>query len=152
MVDNNINNSFKQVYDILQYTDINLINKIPTKFIEFLKENMNVKYNSNINADLDIDKQPLLKESEAIIYLIYKSYWATDDEKIDLDNKYRMELLQNNEKKDIKIKNINEIFEHRNNRNKRNNNLIVIPKQSLLIKIFNKIKRISMRFLNIKKD
>ena len=46
MVDNNINNSFKQVYDILQYTDINLINKIPTKFIEFLKENMNVKYNS----------------------------------------------------------------------------------------------------------
>ena len=113
---------------------------------------MNVKYNSNINADLDIDKQPLLKESEAIIYLIYKSYWATDDEKIDLDNKYRMELLQNNEKKDIKIKNINEIFEHRNSRNKRNNNLIVIPKQSLLIKIFNKIKRISMRFLNIKKD
>lgn len=144
MIDNIYKNSFKEIYDILQYTDSNLVNMIPSKFINFLKENMNVNYKSNININLDIDKQPLLKETEAILSLIYRSYWATDDEKIELNNKYKIELLHNAELDNKKIKDINEIFEKRKNINKItiDNNLMIISKENFFTKIFNKIKRV----------
>ena len=44
MIDEIYRNSFKEVYDILENTENELIAKIPTKFMNFLKENMNVNY------------------------------------------------------------------------------------------------------------
>ena len=41
-------NAFKEVYEILKYTDIDLVNKIPKKFINFLRANMNNDYEFNV--------------------------------------------------------------------------------------------------------
>lgn len=76
MKDEIYNNALKEVYDILQNTDEDLINKIPQKFLDFVKENMNQEYISNIDYTMKIDKQKLLPETEAILALIYKSYWS----------------------------------------------------------------------------
>lgn len=81
MLDEIYRNSFKEVYDILKNTESDLTAKLPNKFINFLKENMNVNYKTNINPNEDIDKQHLIKETEAILSLIYRSYWTTDEEK-----------------------------------------------------------------------
>lgn len=75
MKDENYKNALKEVYDILQNTDEELIQKIPQKFLNFVKENMNQEYISNIDYNAEIDKQKLLPETEAILSLIYKSYW-----------------------------------------------------------------------------
>lgn len=81
MIDEVYRNSFKEVHDILENTDDELLSKIPSKFMEFLNNNMNSDYMTNIDPSIDIDKQPLLKETEALLSLIYRSYWATADEK-----------------------------------------------------------------------
>lgn len=76
MNDKNYRNALKEVYDILQNTEEELLEKIPQKFYDFLRENMNIEYISNIDYDAEIDKQKLLPETEAILALIYKSYWT----------------------------------------------------------------------------
>lgn len=75
MKDENYKNALKEVYDILQNTDEELVAKIPQKFLDFVKENMNREYISNIDYNIEIDNQKLLPETEAILSLIYKSYW-----------------------------------------------------------------------------
>ena len=139
-------NSFKEVYDILENTEKELVDKIPKKFMNFLKSNMNEDYKTDIKKDEKISNQKLLSETEAILTLIYKSYWATDEEKKKLAIKEKKELLEkeNNREEYIK-KDIYETFEKRKNTNKNNensleNNLIVIEKESFIKKILNKIK------------
>lgn len=143
MINEVYRNSFKEVYEILKSTENELLAKIPTKFINFIKNNMNENYKTNIQQDVDIDKQPLSKETEAILSLIYRSYWATDEEKQELAIKDRQDIIEIEKKKKEQYqgKDIYEIFEERKNINKItiDNNLMVIKKENFLKKFFNKI-------------
>lgn len=110
MKDEVYRNSLKEVYDVLEFTDVQLVNKIPNKFLNFIKENMNPDYETHVNPDIEIDKQPLLKESEAILSLIYRSYWMTEDEKEDFAKNDKEQLLQKEKLKREKFKDMSEIF------------------------------------------
>lgn len=136
-------NSFKEVYYILQNTEEELLTKIPPKFINFLKENMNENYRINIQLDVDVDKQPLLKETEAILALIYRSFWATDNEKQEFSERDYKEFIENEKKKKTEFigNDIYEIFESRKNINKItiDNNLSIIKKDNFLKRFFTKI-------------
>ena len=146
MIYNMYTNAFTEVYYILQNTDESLLNKIPNKFIQFIQNNMNRDYNIEIKKDFPIDKQPLLKETEAILSLIYRSYWATSDEKLEFANKDKQEFLEGN--KNQNLKDIYEVFENRKNINNItiNNNLMVIPKENFMKRLLNKIKRAFIHF------
>ena len=143
MIDEIYKNSFKEVYDILENTEDELVSKIPAKFMNFLKENMNPNYKTNINKDEELDKQPLLKETEAILSLIYRSYWATEEEKNEFSQKDKQELIEKEEKRkeQYPVNDIYEVFAKRKNINNItvDNNLMVIKKESFIKRIFNKI-------------
>lgn len=141
MLDNVYRNAFKEVYYILQNTDEELLNKIPTKFMDFIKNNMNENYEISISTDIEIDKQNLLKETESILALIYRSYWAIDTEKVEFANKDKIELIELEQKKKEQFKDINEIFEERRNLNNvtLDNSLAVIPKENFFKRFFNKL-------------
>lgn len=146
MIDEIYKNSFKEVYDILENTEEDLLSKIPNSFMNFIKNNMNVNYKTNINSNETIDKQHLLKETEAILSLIYRSYWATDEEKNEFAKKDNLELIKEEEQKKEQYqgKDIYKVFEERKNLNTItvDNNLMVIENESF-------IKRIFRKFLNI---
>ena len=110
MIDEVYRNSLKEVYDVLENTDVELVNKIPNKFLNFIKENMNVNYITHINPNVEISKQPLLKETEAILSLIYRSYWITDVEKQEFSERDKEQLMQKEEQKKAKYKDISSIF------------------------------------------
>lgn len=141
MIDSVYKNAFKEVFEILQNTDEELVKKVPRKFIDFLHINMNKNYQTNINFDTEIDKQKLLRETEEILSLIYRSYWATDEEKVELAKSDSEELIRIEEEKKSQYKDIEEIFEKRRNINKVtiDNSLAVIEKESFVRKILNKI-------------
>ena len=146
MIDEIYKNSFKEVYDILENTEEDLLSKIPNSFMNFIKNNMNVDYKTSINLNETIDKQHLLKETEAILSLIYRSYWATDEEKNEFAKKDNLELIKEEEQKKEQYqgKDIYKGFEERKNLNTItvDNNLMVIENESF-------IKRIFRKFLNI---
>ena len=137
MIDNVYKNSFKEVYEILQKTEDELVKKIPFKFINFLESNMNKEFQTNIDNTVELDKQLILPETENILSLIYRNYWATEEEKANFNNKDKNEYIG----QEFKENNIYEIFEQRKNRNSVNidNNLMILKKESFISKIFNRI-------------
>lgn len=141
MIDEVYRNAFKEVFEILQNTENNLVDRIPTKFMNFLKDNMNVNYKTNISSSIDIDKQDLLQETEAILSLIYRNYWATDEEKKEFAIKDKNESI---EKEKRVLYQESQIFNRQKNRNNvtLENDLIVIPKDNF-------IKRCIKKILNI---
>lgn len=141
MVDNFYKNAFKEVYEILQNTENELVEKIPHKFIDFLKNNMNSDYVTNIDSNIEIDKQALLPETEDVLSLIYRSYWATDEEKIEFSNKDKEDLAKIKSNNKVEYKDVDEIFKKKQNLNSvtLNNNLMVIQKENFFQKLFKKI-------------
>lgn len=146
MIDNVYKNALKEVYDILENTESSLLEKIPQKFLSFIKENMNTSYKSNINFEIAISKQPLLKETESILALIYRSYWATDTEKQEFYLKDKNEFINNEELKsqEYQGKDVYKVFEERKNIDKitLNNNLMVIKEEGFWKRFFKKILNI----------
>ncbi len=74
-----------EVDEILKFTDTELVNKIPMSFKKFIKKNKNKDYKPNITPGIPINEQVLKKETEAILSLIFRSYWATEEEKRELE-------------------------------------------------------------------
>lgn len=111
--------------------------------MNFIKDNMNSNYKTRIDRNVDIDKQKLLTETEAILSLIYRSYWATDEEKQKFTIKDQNEFIEKekNKKEEYQGRNIYQIFEERKNINKItiDNNLIVVKKENFIKRCFYKI-------------
>lgn len=143
MVDEVYQNAFKEVSDILENTDEELIKKIPSKFIEFIRNNMNKNYITNINREIRISEQKLLRETEGILSLIYRTYWATEEEKREFSEEDLKRILETEtRKKESYIgKNVDEIFEKRKraSENTEKNSLIVVKKEGFIKRIFKRI-------------
>lgn len=143
MIDDIYKNSFKEVYVILQNTDKELVDMIPLKFIDFIKSNMNSDYITNIKTDVTIDDQKLLKETEAVLSLIYRSYWATEQEKAEfaINDKNDFIHRENLKKENYKGKDVYKMFEEKENLNNviLADNLVVLKKENFLKKLFKKI-------------
>ena len=143
MVDEVYKNAFKEVSDILENTDEELIKKIPSKFIEFIKNNMNKNYITNINTETKINEQKLLGETESILSLIYRTYWATEEEKRKFSEEDFKRILETETRKKGNYigKNVDEIFEKKKkaSENIEKNSLIVVKKEGFIKRIFKRI-------------
>ena len=130
-------NAFKEVDEILRYTDIDLVNKIPKKFIDFLRANMNNDYEFNVQEGLRLNKQKLSEEANNILALIYRDYWSTEEEKEEFRKKDEEERKLNEEK-------LKHIFDRKDNdpiEEKKNNKLIKIEPESFIKRLFSRLKR-----------
>lgn len=141
MKDNEYRKAFKEVYEVLKFTDTELLEKVPNSFKRFIEENMDRQYNKKINTDLTLEEQKLSNETKEILALIYRSYWASEEEKAEFYEKDKLEE-ENNQ---LKYKNIEDVF---NKRKIENDNisvttaLIEIHEEKLILRIWNKIKNI----------
>lgn len=88
-----------EVYVILENTDEDIKNKIPKKFTDFIKENMDVNHKFVLQQGKELVNQDLLLETKQILALIYRDYICTQEERKKL-------LLQEKEKR-IKKENQN---------------------------------------------
>ena len=132
MLDKNYQRALKEVDEVLKYTDSNLVEKIPNKFINFIHENMDNSHIININPNVNLNKQILLPETENILTLIYLSYWATKEEK---------EEYYNSQK--VMVKSYDEIFKNENvNNTITNKELTMITTVNIITKFINWIKNI----------
>lgn len=138
MIDNTYRNAFKETLVIIENSDKSILSKIPKSFLNFLKNNMNHNYNYKIDNNLSLAQQQTLPETKAILSLIFRSYLATSEEKLELEKKDHEYV------KTMNYRNIDKIFKTHNNIDKIivNNNLITIPKENFFKKFFKKIKSI----------
>lgn len=152
MIAENYACAYKEVLELLKYTNKEDVNKIPKYRILLWKKNMKKDYDFKIDINKPLTEQNRSAEAKAILANIFKKYWATDYQKQRIldKEKYDMEIEEAN--KSLKY-NPDDLFK---NRNKTYNTLdmndtetstaLVEYKESFLSKIINKIKQFFKRF------
>ena len=89
-------NALAEVDMILNLAEKNILNKIPDSFLNFIEQKKSKSYISNFNMELPLTKQNLLKETRAILSLIYRSYLCNSDEnkKLKIDDSIELKIKQ----------------------------------------------------------
>lgn len=138
--------AYREVIEILKYTNKDDVNKIPSDKILLWRDNMKEDYNFEIDEEKPLSEQNISKEARAILANIFKQYWATDyqKERIEAKEKYDVEQI---EKEKYAKYNPNDIFKNRKQETSKDGNIsntvaMVEYKESIFKRIIDKIKRI----------
>ena len=97
---NNRKNAYQEAYTILQELDEKEYLKIPPEVIQALKENRNEEYYYEVDEDTELKYQPMLPETRAIIFNIFRNYLATPEQK----EKIKQMIAEERAKSEIKKK------------------------------------------------
>ena len=109
--------AYVEVLAILKkYLKEDEFNKIPKEKIDFLEKNKDCNYIFNINNELPIEKQSISKKAKAILVILYRDYFANEQQKgilkqiLELNDKIKEKDKQNNTDK------LNVLFEKKKNK------------------------------------
>ena len=151
---NNRRNAYTEVYTILQDLNEEEYNKIPPEVIETLDANRNKEYEYFLDNELELKDQPMLPETKAILFNLFRDYLATPEQRTKII-KMQNEARQKNELKKQQMyntdvfanKSINKTTKVDENEVEANNEekQIVIYKENIFKRILNKIKSLFMK-------
>ena len=132
--------AYTEVYEILSCLNEEEFSKIPEELIEVFEENRNFDYEYELNEEQDLLKQPMLKETKAILLNIFRDYLATSEQSEKI--KYWLQKDREYLEKMKKEKYRSSVFENKiNNENETNIQIPVeIKNESFFRKIINKIR------------
>lgn len=141
----NRTNAYTEVYTILQELNEEEYNKIPPEVINAIEENRNEDYEYELDDELELKEQPMLPETKAILFNLFRDYLATPEQKTKII-RMQNEARQKNELKKQQMYNT-DVFANRQ-REKTQYNIqkekevtgIVQYKENIFTRIWNKIK------------
>ncbi len=137
------NKVFSESYQVLNMLDEKTKLKIPSKIWSLLELNSDKSLYFNYNRDVSLDKQPMSRETKALLISIYRDYLCDEQTKKEIN----AELTKNANARSSTVGDETNIInlidiQYANTKAK---DLVVIEKQSLISKIFAKIKRLFKR-------
>ena len=129
---------YKDTYVVINMMSKEMKEKINPKFIKFLEENQDKEYESYLNNKIPLERQEIRPELKLMLSIIYIQYLCDSETKERILLKQITENIFNKKEE----KNINN-----SNINTENNTELVIysPRERILKKIWNKIKKILKR-------
>ena len=150
MVNERYSIAISETLHYLKGIDQDDINKIPNKFMSFLKENASNSYSCNFDYTKPLRELNLTKEAKGLIAMICLNYWCeTEEQKI----KFRNQLNVNEQafQEELKRKyNVDDIFKKKDISNNEdisfesvNNNLPVeVKNENIFKRLLNRLKKI----------
>ena len=141
--------AFSETLDVLNHTKKEDVEKIPIKFLNFLKINALGTYESKLDFTRSILDMNLSQKTIGILSIIYKKYWCNVEQQKDFEEK----LMQNEiiyQKQLSKKCSPNELFKEREMPITSNNDLVEVMDTRRYKRIFEKI--LNFFNMNIKKD
>ena len=137
----NRKNAYTEVYTILQELNEEEYNKIPPEVLKTIEANRNREYEYELDDELELKKQPMLPETKAILFNLFRDYLANSEQRAKII-RMQNEARQKNELKKQQIYHT-DVFANRQKENliQPNNETmqVVEYKESIFKKIFNKI-------------
>ena len=91
---NKYERAYTEVLEILKYLPKEEYGKLPKEKIDFYRKNRDKDYLYNINPQLELSKQDISEEANAILVSLFRDYMATEKQKRILKN-----LLKQNQEK-----------------------------------------------------
>ena len=138
--------AYTEVLEIIKYFPEDERKKIPKEEIDFYNLHKDKEYKFTINPYIDLAKQNISKEANAILIILFQDYFATDKQKEILSN-----LLNQNDQKveqekrkkynpDVFNKKSNNIFDDNQVAEEKDELLLAeVPKETWYYKIWNYI-------------
>lgn len=144
---NNRKNAYTEVYTILQELNEEEYDKIPPEIIETIEVNRNEEYNYELDDELELKEQPMLPETKAILFNLFRDYLANPEQKAKII-RMQNEARQKNELKKQQMYNT-DVFANRQKKDTVQPNSektqIVKYKENIFKRILNKIKKFFIR-------
>ena len=145
---NNRKNAYTEVYTILQELNKEEYNKIPPEVIEMIEANRNEDYEYELDDELELKDQPMLPETKAILFNLFRDYLATPEQKAKII-RMQNEARQKNELKKQQMYNT-DVFANKPKENLAEDSnetmQIVEYEESFFKRILNKIKRFFSKY------
>lgn len=91
--------AFAEVYEILNHLEEDEYKKIPTSFLDTIKNNRDFDYNYIIYEDIELKEHEMLPETKAILFNIFRDYLSTPEQKQKILRMQAEERKQNEERK-----------------------------------------------------
>lgn len=139
MIDNKTYaNSYSEVLTILNNIEGGY-EKIPLSVINNFKKNCNPDYIYQLDKNLPISEQKMLDTTKAILSVLFRNYWATNEQrKIILQHEKNERILIENEK----IRRYGKtVFDAKPENNTKQSAEMIVYKENIISKIVNRIKR-----------
>ena len=142
----NYKNAFTEVYTIIQELDEEELNKIPPKVVEVIKNNMNEEYKFELDEELELKEQPMLPETKAILFNLFRDYLATPEQKekiIKMQNEARQKNEERKRQQHSSSVEFNKKIENESlAKSTENKALVKVEKKSIFKRILDKIRNI----------
>ena len=101
-MEDNYPKAYKEVYEILKYVPKEDLSKISQDLLKTIEYNMDKTYDFKIQENLEFEEQPMMNETKAILAVLYRDYWASEDEKARILEKQKYDIKKAEEKKQEK--------------------------------------------------
>lgn len=142
---NSRKNAYTEVYTILQDLDDEEYSKIPFQVLEVIRLNSNQDYKYKLYKNLPLKYQPMLPETKAILFNLFRDYISTPEQK------EKIIKMQTEERRKIEIKKqqnfrYDNLFTNKNmiknniEQSEKNTALITIKKKNFLQRIIYRLK------------
>ena len=82
--DEEMRNIYAEVWEILKYTNIADLKKIPEKIFFEIKNNRNINHKFKYNPDKNLEEQEIMEESKNYFSALYYKYCCNPEEKKNL--------------------------------------------------------------------
>lgn len=89
MVSQEYSIAFSETLDILNHTNKEDIDKIPSKFLEFLQNNALETYKSSLDFNKSLREMNLNPKTIGILSIINKEYWCNNEERDAFEQKLK---------------------------------------------------------------
>lgn len=144
MLDLEYGNAYKEVLEILKHISQEDYDKIPEEKIAFFERNFNKNYAFKYDINKTLDEQNVSKKAKIIIAILFRDYWATDEQR----EKIKVKEQHDRQIKEQEIQNKNNLDNNLKNENiMSDNNKITLYKEPLIKRIISKI----MNWIKLKK-
>ena len=154
MVKSNRKNAYQEAYTILQELNEEEYSKIPPEVIQALKENRNEEYNYELDEDQELKYQPMLPETKAILFNIFRDYLSTPEQKekikkMQSEERAKLEIKKKEQYNTENMFKLNTLKETQEGTVKETEALVKVKKENWLKKAVEKIKNLLKKRDNI---
>ena len=139
--------AYKEILEILKYIPVDEYNKIPKNIIKNMEKKQDKQYQYEVTNLENFNNQPMLRETEAILSVLYRDYWATAEEKKKIRDKEKSEIEVLEIEKKEKY-NPDDLFKKKinlNNENTVKDLSIIEVKESVIKRLISRIKKFLKR-------
>lgn len=138
--------AYREVLEILKYLSKEDYNKIPVEKLNIFITNASKDYKFEYNPQKTLEEQKVSKRARAIIGILFRDYWATEEQRKKILDKQKYDRMQMEKSKQEEYK-TEDIFSIKNKDIKKqediSNSVAMIEyKESIFRRIIDKIKRI----------